>query len=679
MRKIIFYSIVIFFTSILSAADLTRYVDPFICSAGDHGQLDPSANVPFGMIKLGPQTLPGGHTGYDYNAKEISGFTHTRLMGVGCSGAGGVLLTKPGLGEPNADAVEYLKNSETATPGYYAVKFTNGIQAEMTINQHVGLQRFTFPQSDKSFIMIDPASSIEQVLSSEYKIKSNREITGRITARNNCKFGMYTNYYVITFDKAFDSVEEKDGKVFLVFSLKQNDTVNMSTALSPLSVEQAREDLYSALQNKSFDTVKAEAQQAWEKIFERVVVEGKEEYKTLFYTHLYHSSLSPFNSTSSSGTYRGTDNKIYKAEGYTHYDSWSIWDTFRTKFPLVTLLEPGLMRDFCLSLVDLYNTGLTYQPSNSEPIVTCRTEHASIVLLDAWKKGIPFDLKAVYPKLVEETKQFSTDSPDKKLEAAYDYWGLAEIAKIVGNDADYVKYSKMAGMYKDIWVEKFKVMNENADIMHGDGLYEGTLWQYRWFVPQDISGLLELFEGKDNYTQDLTYFYENDLYNHGNQPDIHVPFMFAFSNSPWLSQKWVNEILTKETKNYYGTHVKWDKPFVGRIYNTSPQGYIPEMDDDDGTMSAWYVFAAMGLYPYCVGKPEYVITTPIFDNIKIDLENGNPLEIKTKNFSDENYYIQSVTFNGKKINSAIITHEQLMEGGVLEYELGNKPNTKLFK
>lgn len=235
---------------------------------------------------------------------------------------------------------------------------------------------------------------------------------------------------------------------------------------------------------------------------------------------------------------------------------------------------------------------------------------------------------------------------------------------------------KEADNYKRIWKSKFLHMNEKSDIMHGDGLYEGTLWQYRWHAHFDIDGMIEMIGGKENLVQQLEYFFDNHLYNHGNQPDIHAPYIFNFCSKPWLTQKWVNMILTKEMVQYYGTHTKWEKPYIGRIYKKSPEGYIPEMDDDDGTMSGWYVLASMGLYPVLVGDPVFQISTPIFDKITINLANNKKFTIKVNGLSDQNFYINSAELNGQSFNQSFIEHKDISSGGQIIYKITGTPNEK---
>ena len=673
MRKYLLL-IMFLFSSGVFAESFVEYVDPFIATAGDHGQLDPSANVPFGYVKLGPDTDPINHSGYDYNAKKIWGFSINRTIGTGCAGAGGNIRLKPFVGSPSIKSEGFIKNSEKAAPGYYRVTMDSQIDVELTTTNQVGWHRYTYPVKTDAGVLIDLTASFEELLSYEYHIVNANEINGKIQAENVCSKGIYTIYFNIYCDHEFNNLKNKDGKLISFFQMDDNPVVNIQVTVSSISPEQAAKDRNREIAAKTFKQVKTDAEKAWDKILGRVKVFGNKEYKKLFYTCLFRIYQTPVNTTSPFGKYRGTDGEIYDAEGYVHYDSWSIWDTFRTKFPLISLLEPEYMRDFCLSLLDLYRTGKYAWAGPFETAPTVRTEHAEIVLLDAYQKGIPFDLDKVYDYAVLESDNLPWVSPDNKLESAYDYWALSQMAEILGrkDDADY--YTSRAQEYRKIWNEKFKTMGEKSDIMHGDGLYEGTLWQYRWFVPYDVPGIISLVGGKQQFLTELEYFFDNHLYNHGNQPDIQAPYMFNAAGAPWLTQKWVNAILTKEIPNYYGTHEKWEKPYVNRIYKAEPAGFIPEMDDDDGTMSAWYVCSAMGLYPLCVGKPEYQISTPIFEKIEINLANGNTFVIENKNFSDKNIYIQKALLNDKEYNNSALLHKDILKGGKLLLECSETPN-----
>jgi len=655
------------------------FVDPFIGTSGDNGQLSPSATLPFGLVKSGPETDPPGHAGYDYSVNLIRGFSIIRMEGVGCSGAGGNILVKPGMGEKNKSGYPYDKTSEKASPGYYAVNFQSpDIKAELTVTNGTGWQKFTFPAGGTAWIMVDLSNSHEKIINEQHELKGNI-IEGSIQAPTVCKKvnGLYKFYYYLEIDIEADSVREEGSVIWYYFKIKKGASVNVKSSISSVSPTQAYNDRLNEIGEAGFETIRKRASDSWNEKLNKISVEGNSEYVKLFYTHYYHTLLSPSDISSSSGNYRGSDGKLYKATGYTHYHGWSIWDNFRTEMPLLTITEPEIMNDICKSLSDLYKEGKNSWATQTEPFPTVRTEHAVLVLLDCYTKGInKFNLEEVYPYLKNESETYPNDSPDQKLETAYDYWALSKIAEILNKNEDAKIFSLKAAKYKNVWREKFLKMDDNSDIMHGDGLYEGTLWQYRWFVPFDMEGMISMLGGKTILTYQLEYFFNNNLYNHGNEPDINVPHMFNFSDKPYLSQKIVNQILTKKTIQWYGTHDKWEKPYFDRIYKPDPTGYMPEMDDDAGTMAAWYVLSSMGIYPVCVGDPVYSLTAPVFSSVIIQLPDNKTFTITAKNVSDENFYIQQAFLNGEELNRCWIKHDEITKGGSLKFILGNQPNEK---
>ncbi len=655
--------------------DRCAYVDPFVCTSGDHGQLSPSASLPFGLVKLGAETDPTNQAGYNFTAKRIKGFTINRMEGVGCKGTGANILVKPGFGEIDKGSYLYNKTSEKASPGYYEVTFqAPSIKAEMVVTNATGWQRYTYTNGGKAWIMVDLAYSLENLMGEHHEIHGNC-ISGSIQANSVCKLGAYKFYYHVEINKKADSIHNDGSVVWFFFRIRKGESVNVKTSVSSVSPAQAAIDRNLEVGASSFETIRNKARNLWNEKLNKISVEGKEEYVKLFYTHYYHSMLSPSNLSEPSGNYRGSDGNLYKATDYIHYHGWSIWDNFRTEIPLLTITEPALMNDVCRSLVDLYEEGKAPWGTVTEPFPTVRTEHAILVLLDCYSKGInKFNLKAVYPLLVKESEQYPEKSPDQKLETAYDYWALSKIAGLLNKKDDQERFSQRAAKYQDIWREKFLTMNEKSDIMHGDGLYEGTLWQYRWFVPYDVKGMMSMLGGKDIFTEQLEYFFNNHLYNQANEPDIAVPFMFNFTDKPYLTQKIVNELLTKNTEQWYGTHEKWKTPYVGRIYKLDPIGYIPEMDDDAGTMAAWYVLASIGFYPVLVGEPVYTLTAPIFSSVSIQLPDKKTFRIIAENVSDENFYIQKAILNGKEINRCWIKQDEITKGGTLEFILGKTPN-----
>jgi len=654
---------------------VTEYVDLFICTSGDHGQLDPSATVPFGMVKLGPDTDPGNHSGYNYDATKIVGFSHNRIGGVGCSGTGGNLRILPGIGDINIKSTLFKKDSENASPGFYSVEFSNNIQIELTATNQTGIHRYIFPETDSAFIIVDVGSSFARLISASKKILNKHEFAATITAKTNCNDGTYNVHYHLWSNKELIFFREKDNKLFFKFKTKKKEEVLLYVTASTISPEYAKEEWEAGTKYLTFEQAKKQALEQWNELLSRIIVEGKEEYKTLFYTHLYHIFLNPVKTENHLKEFRGTDGQVHKSENYVHYDTWSMWDNFRNKFSLYPIIIPDISTDIANSLLDLYKYGKSDAAGDNEPAPTARTEHTVITLLDLYRRGITdFDISSHYNLLTEKINNIRRNSPDSKLEQSYDYWALAQFAKILNKEDDYQMYMNKALEYKKIWEQYFLLITDKSDIMHGDGLYEGTLWQYRWHVQFDLDGIINMIGSKEKFTEQLEYFFENNLYNHGNQPDIHVPFLFNYGTKPWLTQKWVNRILTKEMYQYYGTHNKWANPYVGRIYKAEPVGYIPEMDDDEGTMSGWYVLSSMGLYPVLVGKPEFQISSPVFDKILIKLNNGKTFEIISKNFTDNNFYIESATLNGKIFDQTFISNDDILKGGKLIFNLSDKPN-----
>lgn len=660
--------------------DKTKFVNQFVGTSGDYGQLTPSATLPFGLVKIGPETDPGNQAGYDYKSTRIKGFTINRMEGVGCKGAGANILVKPGFGDTTQVSSLFEKESETASPGYYRVILTKPtIEVRLTATNATGWQQYTYNTSGKAWIMINLSYSLDDMIEEIHKIRGNT-IDGSIKAKSVCKLGTYKFYYHLEVNKKADSIIQKGSKIWYLFSVLKNEQINVWTSVSSISPEQAHEDRKKELGSLNFEKVKQKASEAWNKKLAKIIVKGKEEYVKLFYTHYYHTLLSPSQLNGPSGIYRGSDNKIYNTKGYTYYHGWSLWDNFRTEMPLLTITEPSVMNDICRSLIELYKQGKAPWGTETEPFPTVRTEHAIITLLDCYRKGIKsFDLNSVYPFLKKEAAQYPNKTPDQKLERAYDYWALSQIASILNQKFESEIFKDSVFQYRKIWNEKFRIMNNQSDIMHGDGLYEGTLWQYRWFVPYDTKGMMIMLGGESEFTNQLEYFFNQNLYNHSNEPDINVPYLFNFTAKPYLTQYWVNKILTKQMEQWYATHTKWTTPYLGRIYKLAPEGYIPEMDDDAGTMSAWYVLSSMGLYPACIGEPVYCITSPIFSNISIKLSGIKVFQIIANNGSDKNIYIQKAKLNGKALNRCWITHKEIIQGGTLVYELGDKPNPEWGK
>lgn len=653
------------------------HVDPFIATASDHGQTDPAAAVPFGMAKPAPDTYPVGHSGYDFDATEILGFSNTRFSGVGCRGVGGNIRILP-LVLDNLDAIpsrlKMDKTSENATPGYYHVSLANGISCQLSATQQVGFHKYTFPKSEKAVLQIDLASSFSKFNFEKHELLSISVVTGEIAAANVCDEGNYKFYFAIGTNKNDIEVTDEDSILTYHFKTANKEEIMVYCALSTVSRTMALEHLKKS-RTVSFDTVVENARRAWEDMLQVVSVETDDlTQKRLFYTHLYHALQTPFKINEPDGSYVGSDGKVYQTERPAHYHGWSIWDTFRSKLPLFSLLYPNTFQDLTVSLKTLYKQGKVDWATQKEPFLTVRTEHAIIVLLDAHRKGLlSFSLKEIYTELKQEALQHEFESPDAILESSYDLWALSQIAGELGYSKDAKKYNDQALQYKTIWKDKFLIMDDKSDIMHGDGLYEGTLWQYRWFVPFDIKGIQNMMGGPKVFEAQLDEFFEKEYFNIGNQPDIQVPYLYAYTTSPWKTQRLMNNLLTKETNNWYGTHEKWENPITRKIFQDNPAGFLKEMDDDAGTMSSWYVWSAMGLYPVFPGDTKLVISTPLFDKITIKTEDKT-IVITSKKNSERDIYIQKASFNGEELQSCFIDFNRLAAGGILKIELGETPN-----
>ena len=704
-------------------------VNLFVGTAGDHGQLYPGVERPFGYVKLSPDTFPGAvtgtaHGGYDYNDRRILGFSHLRFSGVGCEGVGGNVLLLPTLNgnawDPDEYALPYAKDSETAEPGYYsAVLGEPGIHAELTASNHVGCHRYTFPDEGVPHVLIDLGRGFTPVRDAHCVVLNNREIAGELTANQMYSCGWYRVFFVIRFDQDFDGaqIRPQNRDTALVgrngpngalaalcrFPRLNGTPLHVQVALSPISIEDARESLKHETPEWDFDGVRKACRAAWAECLGRIDVSGPSEYEALFYTHLYRSCLSPFDATSPKNRYMGVDGQVHTADGYTHYDGWSLWDTYRTKFPLLTLTEPARMRDMAASLTNMLTRRRTQVPwdiffdgHGFSAVPTTRIELANVILADAHQKGIRLvDPEATYAVMADIARmEFAGErdrlgyvprSPAVTCEYAYDNWAAAEMAKALGREADHAEFAQRATYHRNVWDPDLRFLRARDEAgnwlefpqdptdVDETYIYEGSMWHWRWAVVHDVPDLVRLMGGHDRFIADLTYFFENDLHNQGNEPGIHAPWMFAAAGAPWLSQQWVRTILTEPMRHRFGTHNLLRRPYEGVCFRNTPDGLIPEMDDDDGCMAAWYVFSAMGLFPVCVGRPYYAVGMPLFEETVIHSASGRDLRIAVKNWAPNHWYIQSASLNGEAFARPWIGHQEIVEGGELVFEAGPDP------
>ena len=543
-----------------SVAQNTKYVNLFIGTSGDNGQVAPGAAAPFGMVCVCPDNDPRSHAGYDYAVTKVSGISVNRLSGVGCSGGGGNLRIRP---VAPSQELHIKKSREKATPGYYSTAFTNGIKTELTATNAMAVERYKFPRSLSAALWIDFASTFEDVATCHYKRISETCIEGYVQAKNVCGHGCYKLYFSLNTSQPFQLEEQKETTACLTFGKKVR-SVEVRIGLSALSSELASWEC-ARWEKMDFEDVKSRTADQWEKQLSAIDVKGgKKDDRVIFYTSLYRTYLSPADVSSPDGAYLGTDGKVYISEDFRYYSNWSLWDTFRTKFPLLVLTEPAKMRDMATSLIHLYATGKKDWSTGFESTPTVRTEHAVILLLDAYRKGITnLDFRKGYAGMKQEMERLPMRSPDQKMESAYDLWAMAKIAEIIGEKADSEQYrQRSVSLFEETWKKEFMNVTPAFEVMKNNGLYQGTRWQYRWAAPQYIDKMIE-WVGQDSLRLQLTYFFDHHLYNQGNEPDIHVPYLFNRLGAPEKTQQIVRSLMTEPMIHKYGGNSEFKTPYLG--------------------------------------------------------------------------------------------------------------------
>ncbi|MFV0591821.1 MAG: GH92 family glycosyl hydrolase [Draconibacterium sp.] len=504
--------------------------------------------------------------------------------------------------------------------------------------------------------------------------------------------------------------KEMEGKhlgFFTNFATEENEAVILKVGISFASAEGAKQNLEKEITNWNFNEIKKQASQQWNSALSKMAVKGgTDEEKTIFYTALYHTMIDPRTFEDVNNTYIGGDKKLHASENFTKRTIFSGWDVFRSQFPLQTLINPTVVNDMLNSLLTLSEEsgkGFFERWELANAYSGCMIGNPAVsVLADAWAKGIKgYDLNKAYKTALKTCelsgneklgftvrcnapdfgyKGFATGeySISNTLELAYTEWCLAQIAKSIYKEKDYKKYSRLAQSYRNIFdpeVGWFRARNEDGSwkewpekgrMQDWYGTVECNPYQQGWFVPHDVDGMVELMGGREKVLPDLTRFFDNvpenmmwnDYYNHANEPVHHVPYLFNRIGAPWLTQKWTREICR-------------------RAYKNKVEGLVG--NEDVGQMSAWYVLSAIGLQQVCPGDLRYEITSPVFDEITIQLDQkytaGKTFTIVANNNSSENIYIQSATLNRQKINRCYLNYNEITNGGTLELEMGSEPNT----
>ena len=700
-------------------------MNPFI-GTGGHGHTYPGPSMPFGMIQLGPDTrLTGwdGCSGYHYSDSVIYGFSHTHLSGTGISDYGDFLFM-PATGEiqfnkgdENNTSTGYCslfgKSTEKASPGYYSVRLTDyDILAELTVTERSGFHRYTFPESNRSHIIVD-LEHRDPVIESWLEVKSNTEITGYRRSRQWANDQRV--FFYATFSKAFDDFviaendtlmpgngkgKGKNVKAAFNFDTDDGEEILMKIGISAVSSENARENMEKEIGDQSFEVIHLAAEEAWMTQLDKIkIYGGTNEQREIFYSALYHASLNPNLYMDVNGQYRGRDMEVHRAEGFDYFTLFSLWDTFRAAHPLFTLIEPERTVDFIKTFLAQFEQGgaLPVWELSGNETMTMIGYHAIPVIADAYIKGIrDYDVEKAYEAMnhsarldhhgLKSYKEFGyipvsleSESVSKTLEYAYDDWCIAQMAKELGKNEDYEYFLKRAQSYKNIydpsagfmrgrmnggWFSPFDPREVNFNYT------EANSWQYSFFAPQDVSGLMELMGGKESFVNKLDQLFttssettgriQADItgligqYAHGNEPSHHMAYLYSFAGRPHRTQEMVSQIMEE-------------------MYTVYPDGLSG--NEDAGQMSAWYVLSAMGIYSVTSGLDYYVIGTPLFDKVEIGLQEGRHFSIVANNHSSENIYIQSATLNGEKYTRSYIRHKDIIAGGELVLDMGSTPGS----
>lgn len=706
--------------------DYTQLVNPFI-GTDFTGNTYPGAQVPFGMVQLSPDNgLPGWDriAGYFYPDSTIAGFSHTHLSGTGAGDLYDISFMPVTLPYNEAEQPlgihsKFSHEKESAYAGYYQVFLQDyKINVELTATERCGIQRYTFPKAESAiFLNLKKAmnwdetkdSYIEQVDS--VTLKGYRYSNG--WARNQ-KIYFYTK-----FSRPFDSLQLdkspiiKDGKenghgyiARINYNTSENEQIVIRTAISGVSMEGAERNFMAEAQESDFDSYLCKAKKMWNDALGKIEVENSDMDETVtFYTALYHSMLAPTIYGDVDGSYYGPDKKIHKADGWTNYSTFSLWDTYRAAHPLFTIIQPERVNDMVKSLIAFseQNGRLPVWNMFGSETDMMIGYHSVPVIVDAYLKGIgDFDVESALKECVKTANfddyrqiglyknmgyipydvvdKYNSEnwSLSKTLEYAFDDYCIALMAEKMGKEDLADNFYKRASNYRNIFNKSSSFMqpkDSKGNFIAGfkpeeytPHITESNGWQYLWSVQHDVDGLIELIGGKKRFEEKLDSMFtltpkENEQlpifstgmigqYVHGNEPSHHVAYLYNYTDSPWKTQKYVSEIMHE-------------------LYKNSPDGLCG--NEDCGQMSAWYVMSAMGIYPVNPVSGEYQIGTPMFPEMKIKFADNKIFKILAKNVSRENCYVKSVKLNGVALEKPFINHKDIMKGGVIEFTMTDKP------
>jgi len=711
-----------------------KYVDPFI-GTGGHGHTYPGATVPFGMLQVSPDNGISKWdwcSGYHYTDSITIGFSHLHLSGTGIGDLNDIrfmpINKKVDLSQKiiSRDDIPYKSSyshdKETASAGYYSVDLLDhNINAALTSSLRTANHKYTFVKNDEQSVIIDLGFAInwDKTTASSIIINDKNTISGyrysKGWAKNQkvffvAKFSKDIKQYDLVKEGKYihdvQSIEGEKSTAQLFFDAMDTNELQVKVGVSSVSIENAFKNIADQGADFNFNEVKKDAEKIWESTLAKIDIEtDDEDLKTIFYTALYHTQIAPVTFSDVNGEFRLENDQIEKADGYDAYSTLSLWDTFRAQQPLMTFMDQEKVADIINSMLAYYQTKnvLPVWTLYGNETNTMTGYHSIPVIAEAYIKGIKgFDINKAYEAMKKTMMQdergldlykkygyiphnLLDESVTITLEYAYNDWCVAQIAKALNKTEDFEYFSKRAKAYTYLFDSETGFMRGKDDKgtswktpfdpkysahrVHAE-YTEGNAWQHSWFVLHDTENLVKMHGGDAKFNEQLEQLFTESSeitgdnvsvdisglvgqYAHGNEPSHHIAYMFNFSKQPWRTQYWVRHIL--ETQ-----------------YSTLPDGLSG--NEDCGQMSAWYVFSAMGIYPYSPASGEYQIGSPMFEKSTIKISDTINFVIEAKNASKDNIYIQSATLNGEVFNQTSISHKTMQKGGTLKFVMGNTPN-----
>ena len=709
LKSVVCVGAILLAQSVCRAESYVDKVNVFLGTASS-AQTSPAAIRPFGMISPGPLNQPKAPCGYNNNIKELIGFNHTHLQGTGCGSYGLVVMLPTTGNQELGTKVIVPKTKQWAEPGYYkAVIDEMDITAEMTCTTRAAIHRYAFPKSDSARVSVDLSKGVywagHKPGSMDGAMRQVNPTTLSGVAHTSA-WRDHSVYFRMEFSKPVTFTDKAEQGGYVSFSTKDGETLLVKVGISYVSEANAKLNLDTELSGWDFDAVRQEASAEWEQQLSKIDAKGgTSDEQANFYSAMYHLMFHPQTFNDVNGEYLGMDGKVHTTDGHTHYSVLSLWDTFRAAHPLYTLINPDVQLDVVKTMLDDYRDsgwGPKWKLANKETSIMPGT-WTDVVIPDTYAKGIrDFDTEAAFALIKKNAtvagrrtgledylKYDYVPFPhyinvSRTLEHAYCDFNIGKFAEDLGKDEEAEHFYKRARNYQNLWdseTQFFRGKDKDGNWTYQDSFdpftytgkgnndyCEGNAWQWNWHVMQDTQGLINLMGGDEAFEAKMDAFLsvrggdsgghnssheEFGQYWHGNEPGQHALYAYNYVGAPAKAAEKIRLVLEKEYRN---------------------DTWGISGNEDAGQMSAWYIFSAMGFYPYLHSVPEYTIGSPIFDEVTMNLPNGKQCVITAKNNCAENMYVQSMKINGKDWDNTYLPHDVIVEGGTIEFVMGPKPS-----